>query len=118
MRKEDTISRNGGDEFVVVIQRMNNVNEAVLVAQKLIASMTDIFVIDSHKIHIGASIGISVYPDDGDSALELLRDADTAMFSAKKAGGNRLQFYDESMSNKLRARLVLENELHYALDQK
>jgi diguanylate cyclase (GGDEF)-like protein len=117
LRKEDTISRNGGDEFVVVIQRLNSVNEAVLVAQKLIDSMTDIFVIDSHKIHIGASIGISVYPDDGDSALELLRDADTAMFSAKKAGGNRLQFYDESMSNKLRARLVIENELHYALER-
>jgi EAL domain-containing protein (putative c-di-GMP-specific phosphodiesterase class I) len=96
---------------------MNNSDEAVLVAQKLIECMTDIFVIESHKIHIGASVGISIYPDDGNSAIDLLRDADTAMFSAKKAGGNRLQFYDESMSNKLRARLVLENELHYALDR-
>ena len=117
LRKEDTISRNGGDEFVVVIKRMQNSDEAILIAQKLIESLTNIFEIDSHKIHIGASIGISVYPNDGSSAVELVRNADTAMFSAKKSGGNRLQFYDESMSNRLRERLILENELHTALDR-
>ncbi len=117
LRKEDTISRNGGDEFVVVIKRMMNSDEAIRIAQKLIESLTNIFEIDSHKIHIGASIGISVYPNDGDSALELVRSADTAMFNAKKNGGNRLQFYDESMSNRLRERLILENELHTALDR-
>ncbi len=117
LRKEDTISRNGGDEFVVVIQRMSSTDEAILVGQKLIESMTNIFEIDSHKIHIGASIGISIYPNDGESALALLKNADTAMFSAKKSGGNRLQFYDESMSNRLRERLVIENELHSALDR-
>ena len=117
LRKEDTISRNGGDEFVVVIKRMHNSDEAILIAQKLIESLTSIFEIDSHKIHIGASIGISIYPNDGDSAVELVRNADTAMFSAKKSGGNRLQFYDESMSNRLRERLILENELHTALDR-
>lgn len=117
LRKEDTISRNGGDEFVVVIKRMLSSNEAILIAQKLIENLTNIFEIDSHKIHIGASIGISVYPNDGSTALELIRNADTAMFSAKKNGGNRLQFYDESMSNRLRERLILENELHTALDR-
>lgn len=117
LRKEDTISRNGGDEFVVVIKRMVNSDEAILIAQKLIENLTNIFEIESHKIHIGASIGISVYPNDGDTALELVRNADTAMFSAKKNGGNRLQFYDESMSNRLRERLILENELHTALDR-
>jgi diguanylate cyclase (GGDEF)-like protein len=117
LRKEDTISRNGGDEFVVVIKRMQNSDEAILIAQKLIENLTSIFEIDSHKIHIGASIGISVYPNDGSSAVELVRNADTAMFSAKKSGGNRLQFYDESMSNRLRERLILENELHTALDR-
>lgn len=117
LRKEDTISRNGGDEFVVVIKRMQNSDEAILVAQKLIENLTNIFEIDAHKIHIGASIGISVYPNDGASAVELVRNADTAMFSAKKSGGNRLQFYDESMSNRLRERLILENELHTALER-
>ena len=117
LRKEDTISRNGGDEFVVVIQRMENSEEAIGIAQKLIETLTSIFEIDSHKIHIGASIGISVFPNDGDTALSLLRNADTAMFSAKKAGGNRLQFYNESMSNRLRERLTLESELHAAINR-
>lgn len=117
LRSEDTISRNGGDEFVVVLKHIESSDEAVFVAQKLIEKMTRIFEIDSHKIHIGASVGISIYPGDGISAAELVRNADTAMFSAKKNGGNRLQFYDESMSNKLRERLILENELHTALDR-
>jgi diguanylate cyclase (GGDEF)-like protein len=115
LRKEDTISRNGGDEFVIVIQHMMNSEEVIGISQKLIENMTDIFDIDSHKIHIGVSIGISLYPNDGTSALELIRNADTAMFSAKKAGGNRLQFYDESMSNQLRERLIIETELHTAI---
>lgn len=115
LRKEDTISRNGGDEFVVVIQHMFNSEEVIGIAKKLIENLTYIFDIDSHKIHIGASIGISLYPNDGESAIELIRNADTAMFSAKKAGGNRLQFYDESMSNRLRERLSIETELHSAM---
>ena len=118
LRKEDTISRNGGDEFVVVIQRMVNSEEVIGIAQKLIERLTSIFEIDSHKIHIGASVGISIYPTDGDSSLELIRNADTAMFSAKKSGGNRLQFYDESMSNLLHERLSIESELHTALEKK
>ena len=117
LRKEDTISRNGGDEFVIVIQRMVSSEEVIGIAQKVIENLTDIFEIDSHKIHIGASIGISLYPHDGKSGVELIRNADTAMFSAKKAGGNRLQFYDESMSNRLHERLLIEAELHTAIER-
>lgn len=115
LRKEDTISRNGGDEFVVVIQRMINSDEVIGIAHKIIETLTEIFDIDSHKVHIGASIGVSLYPNDGESAIELIRNADTAMFTAKKAGGNRLQFYDESMSYKLQERLQIETELHTAI---
>jgi len=117
VRKEDTVSRNGGDEFVIVIQRMATSDEAILVAKKIINNLTSIFDIDSHKVHIGASIGISLYPNDGNTALELIRNADTAMYKAKKAGGNRLQFYNESMSSQLRQRLEIENELHIALEK-
>ncbi len=117
LRKEDTISRNGGDEFVVVIQRMTNSDHAIGIAQKIIEALTSIFDIDSHKIHIGVSIGISIYPNDGNSALELLRNADTAMFSAKKAGGNLLHFYNQSMSNRLHERLAVETELHTAISR-
>jgi len=116
LRKHDTISRNGGDEFVVVLEKLKSYNEAIFVAKKVIHSLTVPFDIHSHKIHLGASVGISVYPTDGDTPLILLRNADTAMYRAKQAGGNQLQFYDPSMSNQLRDRLELENELHTALD--
>ena len=117
LRSHDTISRNGGDEFVIVLEKLKNSDVAVHVAKKIIACLTDTFNIFSHKIHIGASIGISIYPSDGDTPLILIRNADTAMYRAKQAGGNQLQFYDKSMSNQLRDRLELENELHSALER-
>ena len=115
LRSHDTVSRNGGDEFVIVLERLKNHNEAIYVAKKIISCLTDPFDILAHKIHIGASIGISVFPSDGETPLILLRNADTAMYRAKQAGGNQLQFYDPSMSNQLRDRIELENELHSAL---
>lgn len=115
LRSRDTVSRNGGDEFVVVLERLVDAKEAVYVAKKIIACLMKTFDIQSHKVHIGVSIGISIYPTDGDKSTILLRNADTAMYRAKKSGGNQVQFYDESMSNQLRNRLALENELHAAL---
>lgn len=116
LRKHDTVSRNGGDEFVVVLEKLKSHNEAVYIAKKVIECLKLPFEIDSHTIHIGASVGISVYPTDGETPLILLRNADTAMYRAKQVGGNQLQFYDASMSNQLRDRLELENELHRALE--
>jgi len=116
LREHDTVSRNGGDEFVVVLEKLKSYNEAIGVAKKVIESLTAPFNIHSHGIHIGASIGISVYPSDGDTPSILLRNADTAMYRAKQVGGNQLQFYDASMSNQLRDRLELESELHGALE--
>jgi diguanylate cyclase (GGDEF)-like protein len=115
LRRHDTISRNSGDEFVVVLERLKNSDEAIHVAKKVINCLKETFVVNSHKIHIGASVGISVYPTDGDTPLILLRNADTAMYRSKQAGGNQLHFYDQSMSNQLRNRLELENELHNAI---
>lgn len=116
LRSHDTVSRNGGDEFVIVLEKLKSSDEAIHVAKKTINCLTDTFNIFSHKIHIGASIGISLYPGDGDTPQVLLRNADTAMYRAKQAGGNQLQFYNKSMSNQLRDRLELENELHNALE--
>jgi diguanylate cyclase (GGDEF)-like protein len=116
LRNNDTISRNGGDEFVVVMEELADTNEAIHVSKKIISKLTETFEILSHKIHLGVSIGISIYPTDGETPLVLLRNADTAMYRAKKAGGNQLQFYDESMSRQLRDRLELEHELHDALE--
>jgi len=115
LRNDDTISRNGGDEFVVVLDELNDTNEVIHVAKKIISCLTETFVIESHKIHLGVSVGISVYPLDGEIPMVLVRNADTAMYRAKKSGGNQFQFYDESMSRQLRHRLELEQELHDAL---
>jgi predicted signal transduction protein with EAL and GGDEF domain len=115
LRNNDTISRNGGDEFVVVLDELHDTNEVIHVAKKIIECLTETFVIQSHKIHLGVSVGISIYPLDGETPLVLLRNSDTAMYRAKKEGGNQFQFYDESMSIQLRHRLELEHELHGAL---
>ncbi len=117
LRNNDTISRNGGDEFVVVMEELNDTNEVIHVAKKIICCLTDTFSIQSHKVHLGVSVGISIYPTDGEVPLKLLRNADTAMYRAKQAGGNQFQFYDESMSRQLRHRLELEHMLHDALAQ-
>jgi len=115
LRNNDTISRNGGDEFVVVLEELHDTNEVIHVAKKIISCLTETFVIQSHKIHLGVSVGVSIYPLDGETPLVLLRNSDTAMYRAKKEGGNQFQFYDESMSIQLRHRLELEHELHGAL---
>jgi diguanylate cyclase (GGDEF)-like protein len=115
LRNNDTISRNGGDEFVVVLEELHDTNEVIHVAKKIIQCLTKTFLIQSHKIHLGVSVGVSIYPLDGETPLVLLRNSDTAMYRAKKEGGNQFHFYDESMSIQLRHRLELEHELHGAL---
>ena len=116
LREEDTISRCGGDEFVIVIKHIHIADEIIPVAKKIINTITKIFEIDSHQIHIGVSIGVSIYPYDGDAPLKLIKNADTAMFCAKSLGGNLYRFYDKSMSERLNERLHLENGLHFALE--
>ena len=116
LRDSDTIARNGGDEFSILIENMKGIREPFVVANKIIDSMNKKFVVDGHNVHIGASVGISTYPLDGDDALELLKLADTAMYEAKKEGGNHFQFYSSTMSNQITDRLMLETALHSALE--
>ena len=97
------------------MEELNDTNEVIHVAKKIISCLVETFSIQSHNIHLGVSVGISIYPTDGEAPLKLLRNADTAMYRAKKAGGNQFQFYDESMSKQLRHRLELEHKLHDAL---
>lgn len=117
LRDSDTIARNGGDEFVILIENMKDVKEPFVVANKIIKTMNNKFNIEEHDIHIGASVGISLYPLDGDEALDLLKMADTAMYEAKKTGRNNFQFYSSAMSNKIKDRLELENALRVALSK-
>ena len=117
IRDSDTLARNGGDEFVLMLENMKDVREPYIVATKIIELMTEKFKIEGHDIHIGASVGISLYPLDSDDPLELLKMSDTAMFEAKKIGRNNFQFYSTAMSSDLEVRLKMENELRQALDK-
>lgn len=116
LRDSDTIARNGGDEFVILIENMKDVAEPFVVAKKIIKSINQKFEIGGHDIHIGSSIGISLYPLDGGDALDLIKMSDTAMYEAKKIGSNNFQFYSSAMSNQIKDRLKLENALRAALD--
>ena len=116
LRDSDTIARNGGDEFVILLENMKDVREPFVVANKIIKLMNTKFHIEGHDIHIGASVGISLYPLDGNKALDLLKMSDTAMYEAKKIGRNNFQFYSSAMSHQITDRLKLENALRVALD--
>ena len=116
LRDSDTVARNGGDEFVVLIDNMKDDLEPFVVATKIIEQMNNKFDINEHVVHIGASIGIAIYPVDGETPLDLLKMSDTAMYEAKKMGRNSFQFYSDSMSNQISDRLKLENALRLALD--
>ncbi|MCK5336335.1 MAG: EAL domain-containing protein [Gammaproteobacteria bacterium] len=118
LRETDIVARNGGDEFVIIIEEMNDVREAFVVAEKVIEAINKVFEISGHIVHVGTSIGISVYPIDGEDALDLLKMSDTAMYCAKEIGSNNFEFYSSEMSNRIKGRLELENALRTALKNK
>ncbi len=93
MRESDTASRVGGDEFVVILQDIGEGRDAEMVAQKIITRFSEPFVVSDHKVVVGASIGISVYPADGAENDVLVKKADAAMYKAKKSGGNMFMHY-------------------------
>jgi len=98
IRNEDTLARLGGDEFTVLIQSLHNPDYAATVAKKLLETLREPFQILEHSFYISASIGISLLPQDGADAKELLRNADAAMYQAKKEGRSTFRFYTEEMT--------------------
>jgi len=115
VRDSDTVARLGGDEFVVLVE-MEVADGAISIAQKILDALTIPFSIAGQEVFIGASIGISLYPKDGDSSEELLKNADVAMYRAKSRGRNRFRFYDENMNASSVERLSLETRLRHAVD--
>ena len=93
VRKVDTVSRQGGDEFSVLLEETPSIEGAVIVAQKIITSIRQAFVIDNINVSIGASAGIAVYPEHGSDADKLISNADKAMYAAKSLGGNGYYLY-------------------------
>ncbi len=116
LRDSDTIARNSGDEFIICLENMHDAREPFVVSNKIIKSLNKKFDIEGHVVHIGVSIGVSMYPLDGDDAVALIKMSDTALYEAKNIGRNNFQFYSNAMSSKISDRLNLENALRKALD--
>lgn len=91
VRESDIVVRQGGDEFIVALQGLVDGREASRVAEKLLASFGQPILVEGHRLHVGASIGISIFPEDGSDKDELLKNADAAMYEAKRAGGNQVR---------------------------
>jgi len=115
LRDVDTLARQGGDEFVVVLQGIRHAQDAARVAGKMIDALDQPFDLNGQQAHIGASAGITIYPDDGGDSQSLYRNADLAMYRAKSAGRNNFQFYEPSMTEKAIRRRELEIDLRHAL---
>jgi diguanylate cyclase (GGDEF)-like protein len=97
VRHSDTVSRHGGDEFVVLLSEIEAARDAVRAAEKLLKAMAEPHVIGDHRLNITVSIGISIYPDDGDEVETVLSNADTAMYHAKRGGGNNYQRFTQEL---------------------
>jgi diguanylate cyclase (GGDEF)-like protein/PAS domain S-box-containing protein len=117
VRATDTVSRQGGDEFVILLAEIEQPLDASQVADKLLAALALPHLIDGHELQISLSIGISVYPDDGADADAVMKNADTAMYHAKASGRNNYQFFRADMNARAVRRLFVESSLRRALKQ-
>jgi diguanylate cyclase (GGDEF)-like protein len=118
VRKEDTVAHIGGDEFVVVLPNLKEHLNSSLVAEKILTTIREPYLIDEQELHITASIGISVCPNDGNDGLTLLRTADTAMYQSKASGRNAYAFFTPEMTARAQETLRISNDLRRAIERK
>jgi diguanylate cyclase (GGDEF)-like protein len=116
VRESDSVARLGGDEFTVVLEGNHRVEDAGHVATKILNALREPFRVGNHDLRVTTSIGIALYPVDGQSAQELLRDADIAMYSAKAAGKNTYQYFTPELREKTSERLHLIDGLRRAVE--
>lgn len=117
VRQSDTVSRQGGDEFVVLLHEDTHAEYAAIAAEKIVQSLTLPHHVDKHELHITTSIGISMFPSDGDDADALIKNADTAMYHAKEKGRNNYQFFRNDMNARAIERQAIESDLRRAIDR-
>lgn len=115
IRNEDTLSRFGGDEFTLLLPSINDPEGAFQVAEKILESVKKPFHLQDHEIYVGASIGIAIYPESGDSMDSLIKNADIAMYRVKNTGKDGYQLYNQEMHSAASDRLRLEQDMYKAL---
>ncbi len=116
VRAVDTVSRLGGDEFVIVLHEVSSPDDVVQVAEKIVGTLASAVSIEGHQLRATPSIGISIFPDDGEEVFGLMKSADTAMYHAKAAGRNNFQFFARAMNEQAEHFFSLENRLRQAIE--
>lgn len=115
---KDAISRLGGDEFTILLPNLGSINEVSTVAQRVLDKLQKPIEIEGNTISVTGSIGVAVYPYDGEEADALLKNADIAMYHAKQSGKNKFRFFDWEMNDRIMARVRMESDLRKALTRK
>ncbi|WP_372522028.1 putative bifunctional diguanylate cyclase/phosphodiesterase [Sulfuricaulis sp.] len=117
LRDVDTVSRMGGDEFTVILESIPHIDNATIVAEKILDVMQEPFHVDGHEIHVTISIGITIYPMDDKDLTNLLKDSDQAMYRAKQAGRNNFQIFGADMAESMAAVKLIETQIEHALER-
>ena len=117
VRGSDTVSRQGGDEFVVLLSEVERSEDTAITARRMLQAVAESHSIDQHDLHVTTSIGVSVYPDDGLDAETLIKNADTAMYQAKENGRQSYQFFKPAMNVRAVERQAIEESLRRALER-
>jgi diguanylate cyclase (GGDEF)-like protein len=118
VRASDTVSRQGGDEFVVLLSEVEQPEDAAVTARRMLQAVAEAHSIDWHELHVTTSIGVSVYPDDGLDAEALIKNADTAMYQAKENGRQSYRFFKPAMNVRAVERQSIEESLRRALERR
>lgn len=117
VRQSDTVARLGGDEFLVILPDLDAMTHSTVVAQKILESFSEAFVLGNNEVFVTASIGISIYPNDGTDPHVLLRNADAAMYKAKEDSRNTFRFFTQEMNEKAIERMAMEAHLRHVLER-
>ena len=117
VRSSDTVSRLGGDEFVILLPEISSTRDVVMIADKMIGHIAHPYLIDEQELVISPSVGICLFPDDGEEPDMLLRNADAALFNAKESGGRCYKFFTPEMNTRASERLALESRLRRAIEK-